>query len=365
MGDCIKFQGFLVEFLENRRSRENQKSRQNCQKRGLFWALPPPFTMHLVCTLIKGQEWDRLSRCLRLHHPDHHCRASIHRTRELVCCVLKSSHVSCAWNHRMLVVLEVITCSMWIGWMLTKTKTKTHTHTQVRLGFQNCLCSNGCQTFTGLSISSWLECKPWRRLKGPPWRNCRVSDRCPPNPRRLSWGSHQEVPNGKQGGVRKGRSRGEDKVTKDMMKEREREKESTTQCYWGLLDYPSTSTFSFAIQNEFLAETNVVKLSKWLWKSWRYSVCSERITNTISEILKFAAKNYKKITKLIWARNQSQMICNNFGADGTCHDFIVRELLLVIMSSCLDRITYRNLSDLYFLQRNHTCYSKILGELLS
>ena len=47
----IKFKGFLVEFLQNRRSWENQKNPENRQKSGLFWA--SPFTMHLVCTLLK------------------------------------------------------------------------------------------------------------------------------------------------------------------------------------------------------------------------------------------------------------------------------------------------------------------------
>ena len=42
--------GFLVEFLENRRSWENQKPPENRQKSGLFWAAP--FTMHLVCKLL-------------------------------------------------------------------------------------------------------------------------------------------------------------------------------------------------------------------------------------------------------------------------------------------------------------------------
>ena len=39
-----------MEFLENRRSWENQKPPENRQKSGLFWA--SPFTMHLVCTLL-------------------------------------------------------------------------------------------------------------------------------------------------------------------------------------------------------------------------------------------------------------------------------------------------------------------------
>ena len=42
-GDFIKFKGFLVEFLENGRSSENQKPPENRQKSGLFWA--SPFTM--------------------------------------------------------------------------------------------------------------------------------------------------------------------------------------------------------------------------------------------------------------------------------------------------------------------------------
>ena len=47
----IKFKGFLVEFLENRRSWENQSPPENRQKSGgLFWASPS--TMHLVCTLL-------------------------------------------------------------------------------------------------------------------------------------------------------------------------------------------------------------------------------------------------------------------------------------------------------------------------
>ena len=49
IGDFIKFKGFLGEFLESRRSWENQKPPENRQKSGLFWA--SPFTMHLVCTL--------------------------------------------------------------------------------------------------------------------------------------------------------------------------------------------------------------------------------------------------------------------------------------------------------------------------
>ena len=46
----IKFKGFRVEFLESRRSWENQKPPENRQKSGLFW--PSPFTMRLVCTLL-------------------------------------------------------------------------------------------------------------------------------------------------------------------------------------------------------------------------------------------------------------------------------------------------------------------------
>ena len=49
--DFSKFKGFLVELLKNRRSWENQKPPENRQKSGLFWA--SPFTMHLVCTLLK------------------------------------------------------------------------------------------------------------------------------------------------------------------------------------------------------------------------------------------------------------------------------------------------------------------------
>ena len=52
IGDFVKFKGFLVEFLENRRSWENQKPPENRQKSGLFWA--SPFTMHLVWTLLKN-----------------------------------------------------------------------------------------------------------------------------------------------------------------------------------------------------------------------------------------------------------------------------------------------------------------------
>ena len=55
IGDFIKFKGFLAEFLENRRSWENQQP----QKSGLFWA--SPFTMHLVCTLLIGV-FDLLSK---------------------------------------------------------------------------------------------------------------------------------------------------------------------------------------------------------------------------------------------------------------------------------------------------------------
>ena len=39
-----------MEFLKNRRSWENQKTPENRQKSGLFWA--SPFIMHLVCTLL-------------------------------------------------------------------------------------------------------------------------------------------------------------------------------------------------------------------------------------------------------------------------------------------------------------------------
>ena len=48
--DVIKFKGFLVEFLEKRRSWENQEPPENRQKSGFFWA--SPFTMHLVWTLL-------------------------------------------------------------------------------------------------------------------------------------------------------------------------------------------------------------------------------------------------------------------------------------------------------------------------
>ena len=40
VGDFIKFKGFLLEFLENRRSWEKQKPPENRQKSGLFWASP-------------------------------------------------------------------------------------------------------------------------------------------------------------------------------------------------------------------------------------------------------------------------------------------------------------------------------------
>ena len=36
IGDFIKFKGFLVEFLEKRRSSENQKPPENRQKCGFF-----------------------------------------------------------------------------------------------------------------------------------------------------------------------------------------------------------------------------------------------------------------------------------------------------------------------------------------
>ena len=55
IGDFIKFNGFLAEFLENRRSWENQKPPENRQKSGLFWA--SPFTMHLVFTLLINYVW--------------------------------------------------------------------------------------------------------------------------------------------------------------------------------------------------------------------------------------------------------------------------------------------------------------------
>ena len=49
-GGFIKFKGFLLEFLENRRSWENQKSRNSPEK----WTfLSLAFTMHLVCTLLR------------------------------------------------------------------------------------------------------------------------------------------------------------------------------------------------------------------------------------------------------------------------------------------------------------------------
>ena len=50
IGDFIKFKDFLVEFLESKRSSENQNPPENRQKSGLFWA--SPFTMQLVCTLL-------------------------------------------------------------------------------------------------------------------------------------------------------------------------------------------------------------------------------------------------------------------------------------------------------------------------
>ena len=36
IGDLIKFKGFLVEFLQNRRSSETQKTPEICQKSGFF-----------------------------------------------------------------------------------------------------------------------------------------------------------------------------------------------------------------------------------------------------------------------------------------------------------------------------------------
>ena len=36
IGDFIKLKGFLVEFLQNRRSSENQKPPENYQKSGLI-----------------------------------------------------------------------------------------------------------------------------------------------------------------------------------------------------------------------------------------------------------------------------------------------------------------------------------------
>ena len=61
-----------MEFLENRRSWENQKPPENRQKSGLFWA--SPFTMHLVCTLLIisrtiGPVPHRVSRALRAQNP--------------------------------------------------------------------------------------------------------------------------------------------------------------------------------------------------------------------------------------------------------------------------------------------------------
>ena len=56
--DFIKFKGFPVEFLENRRSWENKKHTENRQNSGLVWA--SPFAMHLVCTLLmleQGKIW--------------------------------------------------------------------------------------------------------------------------------------------------------------------------------------------------------------------------------------------------------------------------------------------------------------------
>ena len=49
IGDFIKFEGFLVEFQENKRCWENQEPRKSPEK-WIFW--PSPFTMHLVCTLL-------------------------------------------------------------------------------------------------------------------------------------------------------------------------------------------------------------------------------------------------------------------------------------------------------------------------
>ena len=52
-GVCKKSGSLLntMDFLENRRSSENQKPPENRQKSGLFQA--SPFTMHLVCTLLR------------------------------------------------------------------------------------------------------------------------------------------------------------------------------------------------------------------------------------------------------------------------------------------------------------------------
>ena len=58
----IKFKIFLVEFLESRRSWENQKPPENRQKSELFWA--SPFTMHLVCTLLRKKR-----RKTKMHKP--------------------------------------------------------------------------------------------------------------------------------------------------------------------------------------------------------------------------------------------------------------------------------------------------------
>ena len=52
-----------MELLENRRSWENQRPPENCQKSGLFWA--SPFTMHLVCTPLKK---DLLGVCRKVPH---------------------------------------------------------------------------------------------------------------------------------------------------------------------------------------------------------------------------------------------------------------------------------------------------------
>ena len=47
-----------MEFLENRRSWENQKKPENRLKSGLFWA--SPFTMHLVGTLLTRWVYSRV-----------------------------------------------------------------------------------------------------------------------------------------------------------------------------------------------------------------------------------------------------------------------------------------------------------------
>ena len=51
-----------MEFLESRRSWENQKPPEYRQKSWLFWA--SPFTMHLVCTLLTKAAFDTLRKIL-------------------------------------------------------------------------------------------------------------------------------------------------------------------------------------------------------------------------------------------------------------------------------------------------------------